>query len=93
MARRSEQDLQGQPANHIQRNPGVSFRAKDDRHFSLYVSPLGNLDALGHVRLRVSPGRERGIESWERLVVSEVDVARARMVMELVMATHFPANR
>jgi hypothetical protein len=74
-------------------NPGVTFRAKDDRDFSLYVSPFGNLDAHGHVRLTVSPEPERGIESWERLVVSEVDAARARMVMELVMATHFPADR
>ncbi|WP_410656704.1 hypothetical protein [Amycolatopsis sp. lyj-112] len=75
-------------------NPGVTFRSKDDREFSLYVSPLGNLDSRGHVRLRISPQRERGIDDWERSkVVSAVDVARAHAVMELVMATHFPTDR
>ncbi|MEV6905626.1 hypothetical protein [Amycolatopsis sp. NPDC051071] len=75
-------------------NPGVAFRSKDDRELSLYVSPLGNLDARGHIRLRISPQPERGIDDWERSkVVSAVDVARARAVMELVMATHFRVAR
>lgn len=75
-------------------NPGVTFRTKDDREFALYVSPLGNLDAVGHVRLRISPQRERGIDDWDRSkVVSAVDVARAHAVMERVMATHFPTDR
>ncbi|WP_409489895.1 hypothetical protein [Amycolatopsis sp. cmx-11-12] len=75
-------------------NPGVAFRSKDDRKFSLYVSPLGNLDARGHVRLTISPEQERGIDDWDRSkVVSAVDVARVRAVMELAMATHFRTAR
>lgn len=75
-------------------NPGVTFRAKDDREFSLYVSPLGNLDSRGHVRLTITPERERGIDDWDRSkAVSTMDVARAHAVMELVMATHFRVAR
>ncbi len=75
-------------------NPGVTFRSKDDSAFLLYVSPFGNLDARGHVRLRISPERERGIDDWDRArAISAVDVARARAVMELAMATHFRVPR
>ncbi|EMD29106.1 hypothetical protein B0293_19630 [Amycolatopsis azurea DSM 43854] len=75
-------------------NPGVTFRSTDDREFSLYVSPLGNLDSRGHVRFRIAPERERGIDDWDRSkTVSAVDVARAHAVMELVMATHFRVAR
>ncbi len=71
-------------------SPGVTFRSKDDREFSVYVAPLGNLDSRGHVRLRLSPQRERGVEDWDRSkVVSEVDVAKAHAVMDFVLATHF----
>ncbi|OXM47833.1 hypothetical protein CFP71_34120 [Amycolatopsis thailandensis] len=75
-------------------NPGVTFRSTDDREFSLYVSPLGNLDSPGHVRLKIAPQQERGIDDWDRFkTVSTVDVARAHAVMELVMATHFRMAR
>ncbi|OXM43320.1 hypothetical protein CFP75_38865 [Amycolatopsis alba DSM 44262] len=75
-------------------NPGVTFRSKDDREFSLYVSPLGDLGKVGHVRLRISPQQERGIDDWDRSKsVSVVDAARAHAVMELVMATHFRTPR
>ncbi|WP_233599188.1 hypothetical protein [Amycolatopsis sp. WAC 01375] len=70
--------------------PGVTFRSKDDHEFALYASPLGNLDVRGHVRLRISPEQERGVEDWDRSkVVSEVDVAKAHAVMDFVLATHF----
>ncbi|MFC3449777.1 hypothetical protein [Amycolatopsis speibonae] len=75
-------------------NPGVTFRSTDDSEFSLYVSPLGDLDKVGHVRLKITPERERGIDDWDRSkVVSAVDVAKAHAVMELVMATHFRVAR
>ncbi|OLZ47818.1 hypothetical protein BS329_28570 [Amycolatopsis coloradensis] len=75
-------------------NPGVTFRSTDDREFSLYVSPLGSLDAVGHVRLTITPERERGIDDWDRSkAVTAVDVAKARAVMELAMATHFRTAR
>ncbi len=75
-------------------NPGVTFRSTDDREFSLYVSPLGNLDSRGHVRLTITPERERGIDDWDRSkTVTAVDVAKAHAVMELAMATHFRTTR
>jgi hypothetical protein len=75
-------------------NPGVTLRNKDDSELLIYVSPFGNLDSHGHVRLLVSSEGERGIDDWDRSrAIPVVDVARARAVMELAMATHFRTTR
>ncbi|EME60378.1 hypothetical protein [Amycolatopsis decaplanina] len=75
-------------------NPGATLRNKGAGEFLMYVSPLGNLDSRGHVRLLLSTQRERGIDDWDRSKgLSAVDVAKAHAVMELVMATHFRVAR
>ncbi|GAB3707040.1 hypothetical protein GCM10027598_09950 [Amycolatopsis oliviviridis] len=75
-------------------SPGITFRSQDDREFALYASPLGNIDVRGHVRLRITPERERGIDDWDRSkAVSVLDVGKAFAVMDFVMATHFRVAR
>ncbi|WP_235783549.1 hypothetical protein [Amycolatopsis orientalis] len=75
-------------------NPGVTLRDKDESELLIYVSPFGDLDSRGHVRLLLVTERERGVDEWPRSrAIPMVDVAKAHAVMELVMVTHFRVTR
>jgi len=71
----------------------VTFRNLAGTEFEIYLSPYGNLDARGHVRLILSAWRERGIDETPRPAVSTEDRVRAIGVITSVTAQYFAPGR